>query len=180
MEGVVTILGEPYYEMVETIWRQVDGACSLHCVKATDIPHFSWHVAETYPEGRLASILEETCADAQPFWVKTAGLGIFTAEKCVLYISMVTDSTLIQFHKRLWERLEGIGVRASPYYSPGHWIPHITLAKEGLEAEELSCAVRELACQPFLWELRVDHLAVIGEAGLESGTDLLRFPFDQI
>jgi len=177
MEGVVTILGEPFYEMVETIWRNVDAVCGLASVKATDIPHFSWHVAETYPEEKLAAILEETCAKAQPFWVMTAGLGIFTAEKCVLYISMVTDSTLIQFHKQLWERLDGIGVRASPYYSPGQWVPHITLALDGLEAEGLSCAVRELACRPYIWEMKVDHLAMIGEAGLESGLDLLRFQF---
>jgi 2'-5' RNA ligase len=180
MEGVVTILSEPYYEMVETIWREVDAVSELNSVQATDIPHFSWHVADSYPESKLASILKETCAEARPFWVRTAGLGIFTAEKCVLYISMVADSTMIQFHKQLWERLDGIGVRASPYYSPGQWVPHITLALDGLEAEELSRAVRKLACRPFIWEMKVDHLAMIGEAGLESGIDLLRFPFGGI
>jgi 2'-5' RNA ligase len=177
MEGIATILGEPYFETVKSIWRQVEETCRFQCVKATSIPHFSWHVADTYPEQPLSHILEAVCASARPFWVRTAGLGIFTAEKCVLYISIVSDSHLIQFHTRLWECLEGIGSKPSPYYAPGQWVPHITLALEGLEAEELSCVVKNLACRSFIWEILVDHLAVIGETGLESGTDLLRFPF---
>jgi hypothetical protein len=46
MEGVVTILGEPFYEMVKTIWREVDRACSMHSFKPTDIPFHMW--LETY------------------------------------------------------------------------------------------------------------------------------------
>jgi 2'-5' RNA ligase len=177
MEGVVTILSQPYYEMVEDLWAELGAVCGLASVKATDIPHFSWHVAETYPHGKLTPILEDLCAKAHPFWVRTSGLGVFTGEKCVLYVSLVTDSTLIQFHKILWESLDGIGVKASSYYSPGHWAPHITLALDGLEAAELGCTMKQLAYRSFAWEMQVDHLAIIGETGLKNGVDWLRFPF---
>jgi len=177
MEGVVSILSEPFYGKVESIWKDVDEACGLKSVKATDIPHFSWHLAESYHEQDLASILEEVCAVTQPFSVRTAGLGMFTAEKCVLYISLVTDQRLLEVHKRLWERLKGVGENPSPYYAPGMWVPHITLAHEDLGEAELSCAVRCLACKVILWEIPVDHLAVISEAGVEDGKGLLRFPF---
>ena len=177
MEGVVSILGSPHYSLVEALWREVDEACGLKGVKATDIPHFSWHIAESYAEQRLASLLEEICAETQPFTVRTAGLGMFTAEKCVLYITLVKDPQLLRFHHRLWERLEGVGERASPYYAPDLWVPHITLAHENISETDLSCAVHQLACKPFLWHMQVDNLAVIGETGLSSGKGLLRFPF---
>lgn len=177
MEGVVSILADPFYQMVETLWREVDKDCGLQNVKPSDIPHFSWHVAETYHEQKLASILEAVCAETQPFMVRTAGLGMFTAEKCVLYISLITNQKLLRFHKRLWESLKGVGEQVSLYYAPGMWVPHITLASEGLGEMEASCAVRNLACKPVIWEIPVDHLAVIGEAGLGSGKNLLRFPF---
>lgn len=177
MEGIVTILGDPYYGMVKDLWRTVAEACGLQIVKATDIPHFSWHVAESYHEGELAPLLEEFCAGELPFKVRTAGLGIFMAGKNVLYIALVADLQLLEFHQRLWRALAGVGEQVSPYYAPGNWVPHITLAHEGLGSHELSCAVRKLAEMPLLWELAVDHLAVIGETGLESGKPLLRFPF---
>jgi hypothetical protein len=177
MEGVVTILGEPHYSLVESLWHQVNEICHLEGVKPTDIPHFSWHVAETYAEGRLAGILREICAETEPFTVQTAGLGMFTAEKCVLYITLVKDAPLFAFHQKLWERLQGVGERPSPYYSPEQWVPHITLAYQNLGGAELSCAVGELACKPFVWQVQVDNLAAIGEEGLQSGKGLLRFPF---
>src|SRR5512139_1427357 len=100
MEGIVSILPDPFYQMVETLWHEVDRDCSLHQVKPGDIPHFSWHVAETYHKQKLAPILKDLCDQTQPFTVKTAGIGMFTAEKCVLYISLVTDANLLQFHAR--------------------------------------------------------------------------------
>ena len=52
MEGVVTILGEPYYEQVQTIWREVDAACGLrdrtHLIPAATFGHYSKQVA-VYP-----------------------------------------------------------------------------------------------------------------------------------
>lgn len=177
MEGVVTILSDPYYRMVEAMQREVAEACELHSVRPTDIPHFSWHVAESYREQELAPILQEVCAEMHPFTVKTVGLGVFMAEESVLYIPLVADLPLLQFHQRLWQRLEGVGEGVNPYYAPGNWVPHITLAHEGLGVSELSCAVRMLAEKSPVWEMQVDHLAVIGETGLGSGKSLLRFPF---
>lgn len=177
MEGVVSILGEPHYSLVEGLWRQVNETCHLEGVKPTDVPHFSWHVAETYAEEPLMGILQQICAETVPFTVRTAGLGMFTAEKCVLYLTLVKDPHLLSFHQRLLQRLEGVGERVSPYYAPDHWVPHITLAHQDVSSADLSCAVGELACKPFLWQVRVDNLAVIGEGGLKNGKGLLRFPF---
>lgn len=177
MEGIVTILDEPHYSLVEELWHQVNQICHLQAVKSTDIPHFSWHVAETYARNRLTRILEQVCAETQPFVVRTAGLGVFTAEKCVLYITLVKDVQLLNFHQRLWQLLEGVGESPSLYYAPDQWVPHITLAHQGMGGVELSCAVGELACKPFLWNIQVDNLAVIGEGGLPGGDDMLRFPF---
>lgn len=176
MEGIVSILPDPYYKIVEALWNEVDQDCGLHQVKPGDIPHFSWHVAETYDTRKLTPILKKFCDQARPFTVKTAGLGMFTAEKCVLYISLVTDMNLLQFHTRLWDCLQGDVERVSPHYAPGKWVPHISLADEGLGEKELSCAISSLACKPLLWELTVDHLAVIGESSSDGG-NFLRIPF---
>ena len=164
MDGIVTILEEPYFEAVREIWQDLEQTCGLKEIQAMTIPHFSWHVAAAYPdEARLDALLEETCQQFKPFIVRTAGLGIFSHPKMVVYLPLVKTQALISLHQWLWDHLLDQADLPSPYYAPDFWMPHITLAYEELGAVNLDCVLLRLSTHPTNWEIKVDNLALIGQ-----------------
>jgi 2'-5' RNA ligase len=109
--------------------------------------------------------------------VLTTGLGIFTGEVPVIYIPLLKNPNLIAFHGHLWERLNGVGIGASHYYSPRRWAPHITLAHGDVDQEALVCALAKLAFREFNWEIIVDNLAFAYQPEDKTGWTKYRFPF---
>ncbi len=169
MDGVVTILLQPYNQTVRDLWARIHALCRTSPVAPqflndADLPHFSWHVAESYDQNKLCVLLEAICQDTAPFIVRTSGLGVFTAPKPVVYIAIVKDRALLSLHERLWQQLDGVGQGVSPYYAPDLWAPHITLAHENIDPSSMACIVQELALYPFDWEMQVSSLAVASKA----------------
>ena len=48
MHGIVSLLDEDHYRMVEDVWAGLDEALGLRGVYVTPYPHFSYHVADHY------------------------------------------------------------------------------------------------------------------------------------
>jgi len=116
----------------------------------------------------LNSILEELAARSQPFSARTAGLGIFPGEKPVVYIPLVKDRQLLNFHEMMWSTLTSLSVESSPYYSPQNWMPHITVffdeLYDPLPAEwqgraVMDCVVNYLVGRDLNWTIQVDNIA---------------------
>lgn len=171
MDGVVTILEEKHYQVVQEIWQDLQQACGLQDNKSLTVPHFSWHVAQEYPdELRLDELLEKASLDIKPFTVRTAGLGIFFQPRLVVYVAVVKTRALIQLHQKLWEELAELAKQPLPYYAPAYWIPHITLVYEELTESALACALTRLANRQLDWEIDVNNLALIGQSQSESGS----------
>jgi len=179
MDGIVTILSEPYYQAVRDLWAGIYRACRTAAqaagtdsavplpgfINSEDLPHFSWHIAESYDQNRLSPVLDAICRETLPFTVRTTGLGIFTVPKPVIFIALVKDRPLMEFHEKLWQQLGGLGQGVSGYYAPELWVPHITLAHENLDTSTIGCIIQELASQSFHWEMRVETLAIASQAG---------------
>ena len=47
------------------------------------------------------------------------------------------------------------------YYSPKLWVPHITLALNDLNQDNLACAINKIAFEPIELFVRVDNLAIV-------------------
>lgn len=179
MEAIVSLLEPAAYSRIEAMWRILELKCGLKGIKNTPFPHFSWHVAQEYPQKSVEQALRSLAAPTRPFTVQTSGLGIFTGQEPVIYLLITKNEKLLRFHKSIWRQIEPLSQQPSEYYSPETWVPHITLAHKDVDKHALLCALEELAFLPFNWEVKIDNLAVVGQSGEDVGHLIDRFEFEQ-
>lgn len=177
MHGLVSLLPSPYYEQVEAIWKELEDECGLMGIKVTPYPHFSWQIAQDYDFERLKQILGEVASAARPIRVVTAGLGLFTGPRPVIFISIVKTAALMDFHTRMWARTQEASQNASPYYSPQAWVPHISLAYEDVDKTNISAVMGRLVFRSFSWEMTIDNLDLFYELNGELVTLKYQFQF---
>ena len=171
MDGVVTILEDKYYRIVQEIWQDLHQACNLQNSTSLTVPHFSWHVAQSYgSESYLDDLLQKLSLQVKPFQVRTTGVGLFLHPRLVIYIPVVKTQSMIEVHRMLWDQLLALAEQPLPYYSPDHWMPHITLIHEELTETSLSGVLARLSRWEFDWEIQVNNLALIGQTQNASGT----------
>jgi len=177
MHAIVTVLKQPYYTKIRQIWYDIEQECGLTGIKITPIPHFSWHIAQAYDLDQLQSVVRSLAAPMAPFDVKTAGLGIFTGERPVVYIPLVLTSLLSDFHEMVWGRVGKYSQDAGLDYAPESWMPHITLAHADVDPEGMSCLARRLAFIEITWRFQVDNLALVWQDGNQVGELAWEVPF---
>lgn len=163
MAGLVSILDETHFALVEELWKNLKTDCGLQGIYVTPLPHFSWQVAESYQWDALEIILHEIASAAQTIQIKTNSLALFTAESPVVYIPVVRTKELSEIHELIWEKLTPISMNSNLYYGPSHWTPHITLAYRDVDMENLSCLMEKLAFHPIYWEIEIDNLTLIDD-----------------
>jgi 2'-5' RNA ligase len=177
MHGLVSLLPEPFYQQVEGIWQTLEGEAGLNGIRVTPYPHFSWQNAQDYDLERLQPILEQIASQTRPFAVRTSGIGLFCGEQPVIYIALVKTLELMRFHSMVWDSILGTSSAASPYYSPGNWVPHISLAYGDVTIENIGQTMKSLAFQSYAWEMQVDNFAYIYEPQGAIGQIRFRIPF---
>ena len=178
MHGIASLIDAYYSSKVQAIWHELEVDCGLTGIQISPGPHFSWQVAEGYDQAVLIPILKEIARKTRPFIIHTGGLGIFTGENPVVYITVVKDAQLIQFHEMLWERTVIAMTGGNQLYAPSNWIPHITLAYGDVNRESLSCAMQRLAFVDYDWEIKIDHLVFGGLTDGEVVPFKMTFAFD--
>lgn len=166
MHGIVSLLDSLHYQYTEDLWTELRQEFGVQGVYVTPYPHFSYHVASDYDVEMLAPILNSVATNQPPFQVSTSGLGIFTGKAPVLYIPVVRNPSLTQFHETLWRELSNTGNKIQTYYHPKHWIPHITIGFGDLNSDTLAHVVHYLSGRDFNWEITVDNLALIYDSGI--------------
>jgi hypothetical protein len=58
MHGIVSLLDNDRYQLIEDLWAELKREFSVHGVYITPYPHFSYHVAQYYDVTKLEPILE--------------------------------------------------------------------------------------------------------------------------
>lgn len=169
MQGVVSLLDNEHYALVESIWAELEREFGVRGIYVTPFPHFSYQVAESYAVEAVEATLRETALSAQPFKIRTAGLGIFNVTHPVLYIPIVRSPELSALHEHLWQRLAPAANSAPEYYRPEMWMPHITLAHGDINQDKLAEIVRAFGERQFHWEINVNNLSLIYDTGTEQG-----------
>lgn len=165
MQGVVSLLDEVHYALVENLWTEIRDSLGLTAFYKTPFPHFSYHIAPHYDVTMLSLALKRLAASQPPFQVRTAGLGLFSGPQPVLYISLVRTPALTTFQQLVWQEVSPTASSDALYYHPEQWMPHITLADgEGFTAH-MPDLVRFLGYRSFQWEIPVNNLALIYDAG---------------
>lgn len=182
MDGLVSLLPEPYYKQVEIIWDELEDAFQLSGIRVTPYPHFSWQIAENYDNLRLENEIRKIGSETQRFSVRTSGIGIFSGPQPVIYIPVVKNQALIDFHAHLWELAAPTTIGESPcaYYHPEYWMPHISLAYSDVNVDNIAQVMTYLAFQSFNWEMEIDNLAFISEPTGTIGQLLFKYQFSSL
>ena len=175
MEGIVSLLDDKHYQLVEDLWAELAHEFGIRGVYVTPYPHFSYHVAAHYNVESLNPILERITSNITTFKVKTGGLGIFTGAVPVIYIPVVRSLELTQLHEVLWDEISPTASGTQEYYHPGQWMPHITIGFGDINKENLPSIVRWLSERDFNWEITVNNIAFIQDTGTEQ---VLKARFD--
>jgi 2'-5' RNA ligase len=168
MEGIVSLLDDKHYQLVEDLWAELAHEFGVQGVYVTPYPHFSYYVATHYAIESLTPILERTTSNITTFQVRTGGLGIFTGATPVIYIPVVRNLELTQLHEVLWQEISPTASGAQEYYHPGQWMPHITIGFGDINKENLPSIVRWLNERDFTWEITVNNIAFIQDTGTEQ------------
>jgi 2'-5' RNA ligase len=146
------------------LWREMVADCTVTNKHLPPLPHFSWQVFESCDHQQIDDILKEIAQNTAPFTVHTSGLGIFTGDQLVVYISLIKDEKLLKFQDMICQKIIQYTQKISPFYSPDTWSPHITLINGTNEDKNILCALDKLIRMDFRWEFTVDSIALIGGA----------------
>jgi 2'-5' RNA ligase len=167
MHGLVTLLPDPYYAKVVSLWDELEAR----------YPHFSWNIAEAYDRPQMDWAVAETGLVTPVFNVQTAGIGLFPAPVPVLFIKVARNPQLDLLHRRLWDRMQPIGKDMSAYYNPENWLPHISLAYGDLRSEQVPEVRAWLEAQDtFRWEMDINNICYIHEPEGQVGELQLNVP----
>jgi 2'-5' RNA ligase len=170
MQGVVSLLDDRHYALVEALWEELGQKFDVRGMYVVTYPHFSFQVAARYDDEACERVLRELAARTRPFRVRTAGLGVFTVASPILYIPVIRSPALSALHAEVWRGIsQTVPGAVAHYYSPEEWVPHITLAHGDIDPDKLAAIVRVLSQRNFHWELTVNNLAVIYDTGKEQG-----------
>jgi 2'-5' RNA ligase len=100
-------------------------------------PHVSLTVAESLVGADLAR-LRDVLAARQPT-LPLYVLGTFPGRGGALFLGVPVTAELVAFHADVHAALADEPVQHWPYYLPGNWVPHCTLA-EGLDKVQAATA----------------------------------------
>jgi hypothetical protein len=100
MNGIASFLDKSASAQVKFLWQELEVRCGLVGVKATPFSHFSLQVSEAYDLSCLELVLRRVSVQSKPLTVHTAGLGLFTCENPIVYLHLIKDKLLMNFHAR--------------------------------------------------------------------------------
>ncbi|MEW5871390.1 MAG: 2'-5' RNA ligase family protein [Chloroflexota bacterium] len=169
MHGLVSLLPPPYYQQVEALWQELADEHHLQGIRVTPYPHFSWQIAQSYQFDDLEEILQQIALTTAPIVIRTTGIGIFTGPRPVIFIPVVKNAGLVNLHQEIWAHTQPVSQGLSPYYAPSHWVPHISLAYEDVDQNNIMALMQKLAFRTFNWEMTIDNFALIYEPDGQIG-----------
>jgi len=165
--GVITVLPEPFASRVESLWDSMTREFGMARGYPGALPHFTYHLAETYDMPRAASTLAAIARETRPFEVETSGIGVFTGVQPVVYIPVARAPALAALHARVCEELRRAGMETDPYYLPERALPHITIAQQNLPPEP-GPLFSWLTRQDFSWRVPVTNLALADQTPIAA------------
>ena len=107
-------------------------------------PHLSLAVWEVIDPDRLRPRLDEFARTLVPPPLRLSSLGLFGGANAVLFLAPAPSRALLALHAAFHQELADLDPQCWPYYRPGRWVPHVTLAS-GLDATAIGTATAAIA-----------------------------------
>ncbi len=153
------------------IWSELKGELGLEGIYIMPFPHFSYDVAEGYDRPKMEKALGEVALTIPPFSVRTKGLATFEGDWPVVVVAVNADSGLQGIHKKIWGIASQDATNQSPYYHPGKWFPHISLAygdeltRTPLSSKAVQRVRFALKSRNLDWEIKVESVSLVEDKG---------------
>jgi 2'-5' RNA ligase len=175
MYSIISELDEQAAIQVMHLWRLLHDACGLEGIFNYPNPHFTWFGMEDLNLDQSIPSLEDLSKSLIPFSVHTDGLGVFPGEKPVLYLPLVKSAHLVDLHREIWDKIRPFTADIKDISLPEFWVPHITLALQDLNRENLVCAIDSVGFEPIEVFCTIDNLLIVKSTGTETGDTVERF-----
>ena len=160
MKALITVLPEPYYQTIMSLWVDLEERFGFKHVFTTPIPHFTWQLGDGYDDSYVG-VLEKITRDLIPFEVQTDIVTWFSADRPIVYLRVRKSEQLLSFHRLLWEKLVCYCENPSMLYSIATWEPHITLSLEKRSWLLLPEVRRFLATKDLSWTFKTDNICMV-------------------
>ena len=177
MDEVVSVLDSKHSALVRRLRSDLERACGPHGLALDAGAHFAYHAASQYDEPALAARLRQFARDTAAFRVHTSGLAIVTDPQPVLSIQVVRSPFLSQVQAELWHEVQQTATEAAIDGTPQCWQPRIVLAAGPAIRDRLPDMVRLLAGRAFDWDMHINNLAFVRDAGASQEPGF-RYPLE--
>lgn len=107
-------------------------------------PHLSLAVWETVEPAALRPRLDAIARELTPPVLRLNSLGLFGGASAVLFLAPVPSVELLDYHAAFHRAFADLDAQCWPYYRPGRWVPHVTLAA-GLDGAAVGAAAAAVA-----------------------------------
>jgi hypothetical protein len=111
-------------------------------------PHLSLAVCESMDMPALRDILPTLLGATPPIPLIFSNLSVFPKADGVVYLGVTASRGLMEFHEKVWQLMAAHTSGHSEYYSPGMWVPHITL-DYGLTPEQVGSVITTVLKLPI-------------------------------
>lgn len=126
---------------VVAIWKELaESGVAPYMYNSGIRPHITLSIYRDLPRESCFPILSRLAAEQAPLPVTFSHLGIFTHPDPVVFLAPTITPALSALHQRVDGLLDSAGDLPAPYYLPGNWVPHCTLAVE-MPPENIPAAV---------------------------------------
>ncbi len=114
--------------IVRSLWEEIARAGLFAMRDSGNRPHVSLAIYRELDVALCANLLDVFAATHAPFALTFVSLGIFHEGQIVVFLAPVASVALLDLHKEIHALLQGTGTFPAPYYLPGRWTPHCSLA----------------------------------------------------
>ena len=177
MQALVTTFPKPYEDQILALWQDLKEKFGLQYIENITVPHFTWHICDTYELNAVTPLLERIAAEIEPFEILVEDVGTFISQSPVVYLKIKPNPQLIKLHTRLWQELLPYAHEPNMLYSPSMWHPHVTLALQDLSPEQLEPVLAYVGGQKISWRITIDHYSLLTQTMDGAFTLINHFQF---
>lgn len=117
--------------VIKSAWRELaETGIAPYMHQSANRPHFSLAIYEGLDLPGCEQRLKSFAATRHPLPVAFQYLGVFPTRPAAVFVSSSVTVALLEQHAQIHEILRPISSEPNPYYLPGNWVPHCTLALE--------------------------------------------------
>lgn len=91
-------------------------------------PHISLAVFAELNPPDAHDALQKFAAETAPIPLQFSAVGLFPTAEGVVFLAPVVTQRLLDVHADFHARMAAMGLQSNPYYRPGNWVPHCTVA----------------------------------------------------